>query len=76
LFYQDTFKKDDKDNWKYCGSQARFLAVVDQDNEFIEDPDDDIIETEWINIDQITDYLDWGQTGPFLKELLERKLSL
>lgn len=46
----------------------RYSAKLDQDMGFVIDPDESIIENRWISIDEIGDYLKWGDHVKWVKE--------
>jgi len=65
LFYQKTYRKENKNEakWRYVGKQVRFLCKLSKQDKFIEDPDDNGIKFQkWVKIDELRDYLKWGQT--------------
>ncbi len=46
----------------------RYAAKLDKDMGFVVDPDESIIENKWISIDDIGNYLKWGEATKWVKE--------
>ncbi len=46
----------------------RYAAKLDKDMGFVIDPDKSIIENRWIDIDEIGDYLKWGDNVKWVQE--------
>jgi 8-oxo-dGTP diphosphatase len=46
----------------------RYSAKLDQDMGFVADPDVSIIENRWINLDEIGDYLKWGDNIKWVQD--------
>lgn len=71
IFYQKAFKKNEKGEWEYSRTEARFVVMVSEDNEFEHDPDNgDIVEAIWVDIKDINKYLNWDKVGDMLAERL------
>ena len=62
FFYQKTFRKKLNSDWEKDEIQVRYITFVKNNDKFISDPDGDIVENEWINIEDLEKYLDWGKT--------------
>ena len=72
LFYQNAYRKNDQGEWEYMRTEVRFKGIVENDFEFISDPDHgNIIEAKWIPITDLDQYLDWGETTRMMMQLLE-----
>lgn len=73
LFYQEVYKKNDSGNWEFSRTEVRYSVLVENDNQFISDPDHgDIIEAKWIDISELEKYLDWGKTAEIIMHLLKK----
>jgi len=71
LFYQNAYQKNVQGAWEYFRTEVRFSVVVENDNEFISDPDHgNIIEAKWVSITNLEAFLDWGETTTLIKRLL------
>ena len=68
-FYQDVYVKK-QGKWIYKYSQARCFGVIKQDRDFVKDPDNDILEVQWVKFSDLGRFLDWGKTTDFIKQLL------
>jgi len=75
FFYQKTYMKNEEDNWKYWGTQVRYIVVVSKDNEFISDPDGDILKTEWIDLEDLDKYVKWGKTNKMINSELPKYIE-
>lgn len=75
LFYQEVFWKED-DKWKFEGTHIRFLARINKQEEFTEDPDmNDIVNHLFISVKDIHKKLDWGKATIFMQNLVNKKLE-
>lgn len=73
MFYQEACKKNDSGEWEFTRTEVRYSVVVENDNEFISDPDNgDVIEARWVKITDLEKYLDWGKTVDLIKDLLQK----
>jgi 8-oxo-dGTP diphosphatase len=76
FFYQKSFRKNDNGEWEYVRVEVRYACIVKNDTEFISDPDDgDITETKWVPINEIGEYLKWGNTIELIQRNLLKVLS-
>ncbi len=74
FFFQKTYIKDDNDLWKYSGTQVRYIVIVSEDNEFVSDPDGDILEAKWIDLKDFDKYVKWGKTNEMINKELPKYL--
>lgn len=71
LFYQMAYKKNDTGEWEFSRVEVRYSVIVDKDLDFISDPDNgDVVEVRWVKINDLHEYLDWGETVQLIKDLL------
>jgi len=76
FFYQKVFKELKDKKWKYSHTEVRYIAIVSNDIEFERDPDNgDIIKTEWVPIEKLHDYLQWGETSKIMQERITNLVS-
>jgi 8-oxo-dGTP diphosphatase len=72
LFYQNAYRKNEQAEWELMRTEVRYKGIVENDFEFISDPDHgNIIEAKWIPITDLDQYLDWGETTWMMMRLLE-----
>lgn len=72
FFFQSSYEKGEDGEWMNTGYQVRSLVFVENDNEFISDPDEGkIIKTEWVPICEIDEYLQWQNTTTMIKEHIQ-----
>lgn len=71
-FYQTAYVKSPDGEWTFCNNQVRFIAKVAKANPFIADPDGGVVGHEWINFDQIHQYLKWQETSKMIEEDLKK----
>ena len=69
--YQNAYQKNAQGAWEYFRTEVRFSVVVENDNEFLSDPDHgNIVEAKWVSISNLEAFLDWGETTELIKRLL------
>jgi 8-oxo-dGTP pyrophosphatase MutT (NUDIX family) len=61
-FYQEVWNKD-----VLVCHQVRYTARIDKDLGFISDPDESIIGSKWVSIDDLDQYLNWGDSLDYIK---------
>ncbi|MCC7304452.1 NUDIX domain-containing protein [bacterium] len=66
LFYTETFVDEPVGTWKYLGARLRYVCKIQRKDTFLEDPDGDIVEQVYCDIQDLGKYIDWGETTQFL----------
>jgi len=73
LFYQYAHRKNESGEWEFLQTEVRFTVVVENDIEFVSDPDNgNTIETKWVSVDNLDKYLDWREAIVKIKEQFKR----
>lgn len=69
VFYQKIFSKT-KTGWQYLSTGVRYLAKVAKKEVFTKDPDGHVKFQKWVEIDKLDEFIKWGKTTEFIKELI------
>jgi 8-oxo-dGTP pyrophosphatase MutT (NUDIX family) len=69
-YYQEIFKQQPDGTWLREGVQLRYSAKLKSADTFQVDPDEDIVEIKWIDINDLGKYLDWGNTVGLIQEIV------
>jgi 8-oxo-dGTP pyrophosphatase MutT (NUDIX family) len=64
-FYQQVFELED-DEEKNNVLQLRYIARAQRIDQFVSDPGGAMTEVKWVTLDELSNYLDWGQTVPLI----------
>jgi len=71
LFFQNAYSKNERGEYEYSETQVRYLAIAKVDKEFESDPDDgDVVANRWIEIKDLEEYINWGETTKMIIEIL------
>lgn len=73
FFYQLAYKKNEAGEWGLPKTECRFEAIVDEDSEFVSDPDNDIDKVMWVSVSELEKYLDWKETTVMIQEELAKQ---
>jgi ADP-ribose pyrophosphatase YjhB (NUDIX family) len=72
FFFQKVYSQQGGE-WKHLDTQARFVCRVGRQDEFVSDPDNEDIKYQlFIDIGELDQYLDWGETVKFIKNEILR----
>jgi len=73
-FYQEIYQMNDGKE-KFEGLQLRYIGRAEKIDSFISDPAGTMTEVKWINIDQLDEYLKWGETNKLITQLVQNYLD-
>jgi ADP-ribose pyrophosphatase YjhB (NUDIX family) len=74
-FYQEAIQLFDDGSEKYFALQLRYIARAKQIDEFISDPAGVMTEVKWVSLDELGDWLTWGQTVDVIKKVAQDYIS-
>lgn len=81
-FYQEVFeviKEDDstdgKEEEKFEALQVRYIARPERIDKFISDPGGSMTEVKWVKLEELGDYLKWGETNNLIIQIIEEYLA-
>lgn len=73
LFFQKAYRFLDN-KWIFIEDEVRYVCKVLKKEEFVCDPDEgNIVEVKWIDIEDLTEFLQWGKTGELIKQMMNDK---
>jgi bis(5'-nucleosidyl)-tetraphosphatase len=78
-FYQNIYeiqKKDEVAEEKFEALQVRYIARAGRIDKFVSDPGGSMTEVKWVNIEEIDEYLKWGETNKLIIKVIKDFLSL
>ncbi len=68
-FYQEVYFQTDS-AWELDSYQIRFIARIKEINEFVSDPAGGVDAVRWVEIDRLSEVLEWGQTTELIVEIV------
>lgn len=73
-FYQEIYEMIEEKE-KFEGLQLRYIARAERIDQFISDPGGSMTDVKWVNIDELDNYLKWGETNQLIIRIIKGYLT-
>lgn len=71
FYYQFVYKRKlGSKKWVFDATQVRFLAEINEENQFVCDPDGDVSEVKWIDFNDIEKFIKWKYVSCWMQKVL------